>query len=294
MKSARIFGMLVMALALILPSYGQDVQIGGGKKPATNADKDKKADKKTDKKKTDKKKTKAKAKPKEEVNPEDKVAYGQVVTGTLKQIDANSQRDFTVTLMLPDAKKIFDVNVWATQNIALYQQQQLASQAQQQLSIARQTTLQGRAQATLQLQQSVAQYTVTLTQRQLQLAQKMETEIYSPKDYDLRAAEKIKVRTAVPPTEYDDKGNMKRWTVKELKNLKKGSKLPGYPAEYDALRPNQTVAVYLAKQVLPQAKNTKKGIKLEGIKLDEEKEPGSDRPEVVMIIVVQDALPGQR
>jgi len=31
---------------------------------------------------------------------------------------------------------------------------------------------------------------------------------------------------------------MKRWNVKELKNLKKGSKLPGYPAEYDALRPN--------------------------------------------------------
>jgi hypothetical protein len=280
--------MLVLVLALILPSFGQDAKkdakADGGKKPV--AAKDKKADKKS--------KAKTKTKTKEEVPPEEKVQYGQVVTGQLKQIDANSQRDFTVTLMLPDQQKIYNVNVWATQNIFAYQQQQLVSQAQQQLSIARQTTIQGRAQATAQYQQSLAQYTVTLAQRQMQLAQKMDTEIYSPKDYELRAAENIKVRTAMPPTEYDDKGNMKRWTVKELKNLKKGSKLPGYPAEYDALRPNQTVAVYLAKSVLPQAKNTKKGIKIEGIKLDDEKDATDKRPEVVMIVVVQDPPPAQR
>jgi hypothetical protein len=283
MNSARIFGMLVLALALIIPSFAQDGKkdANADKKPATTKTKDKKTDKKTDKK--------AKTKPKkEEVNPEDKVAYGQVVMGTLKQIDANSQRDFTVTLMLPDPKKIFDVDVWYQQNIVAYQAQTLASLAQQQVEVAR------RQRTPLQYAQSLASYNTTLAQRTVQLEQKMATEIYSPKDYELRAAEKIKVRTAVPPTEYDDKGNMKRWSVKELKNLKKGSKLPGYPAEYDALRPNQTVAVYLAKPTVPEAKTTKKGIKIQGIKLDDEKEPGSDRPLVVMIIVVQDALPGQR
>jgi hypothetical protein len=289
MNCARIFGMLVLVLALILPSFGQDAKkdakdakAAGDKKPATKAAKDKKT--------ADKKKDKTKPK-EEEVNPADKVSYGQVVTGKLKQIDANSQRDFTVTLMLPDAKKIIDVNVWATQNIAAYQQQQLVSQLNQQRAIATANSVQARQQAVFAYQKSLGEYNVTLTQRQIQLAQKMETEIYSPKDYELRAAEKIKVRTATPPAEYDDKGNMKRWTVKDLKNLRKGSKLPGYPAEYDALRPSQTVAVYLAKPVLPQAKNTKKGIKLEGIKLDEDKEAGADRPEVVMIVVVVDALP---
>jgi len=290
MNSARIFGMLVLVLALILPSFGQDAKkdakADGDKKPA--------ADKTKDKKTADKK---SKTKPKtEEVNPEDKVAYGQVVTGKLKQIDANSQRDFTVTLMLPDPKKIYGVEMWMQQNIVLYQAQQANSLAQQQLSIARATSIQARQQALVQYNNSFTQFNVTLAQRQMQLAQKMETEILSPKDYELRAAEKIKVRTGSPPTEYDDKGNMKRWSVKDLKNLKKGSKLPGYPAEYDALRPNQTVAVYLAKPALPEAKSTKKGIKLvEGIKINND-EKGADtyRPEVVMIVVVMDALPEQR
>jgi hypothetical protein len=289
MNFMRTLGLLILGLALILPSWGQDAKTD--KKPAADAKTAK--DKKAADKKKDKSKTKSKTKKKEEVNPEDKVAYGQVVTGKLAQIDANSQRDFTVAVMLPDPKKIYDLNVWMQQNIVVWQAQQVASLARQQLSIAQQTTVANRQNALVQYNQSLAQYNVTLAQRQVDLAQR-ETQIYSPKDIELRAAEKIKVRTAVPPTEYDDKGNMKRWSLKELKTLKKGSKLPGYPAEFDALRPGQMLAVYLAKPVLPETKKGKKGVKIEGIKLDPENEGVPVRPEVVMIIVVQDALPEQR
>ncbi len=295
MNAARVFGMLVLVLALIVPSFGQDAKKDAKtdpeKKPATKAEK-KPATKKSAKK--------SKAKKVEEVNPEDKVSYGQVVMGKLKQIDANSQREFTVTLQLPDPKKIYQVDMWTQQNIVLYQVQQANSLAQQQFNIARQTNIFNRNQALVNYNNSLAQFNVTLAQRTMQLEQKMANEIYSPKDFELRAAEKIKVRTNSPPAEYDDKGNMKRWTVKELKKLKKGSKLPGYPAEYDALRPNQTVLVYLAKPALPEAKTTKKGNKIQGIKIEGIKAVESKdgepppKPEVVMIVVVMDALPEQR
>ncbi len=282
---SRVFG-IVVVMALILPSWGQDVKkdTEPGVKKTTDAKKT------ADKKKNTKKSSKTKAKKKkEEINPEDKVAYGQMVTGTLKQLDANSQKDFTVAVMLPDPKKIFDLNVWMQQNIVFWQANQLASQQQQMFSVARANTIVGKQQALMNYNRSLMQYNVTLAQRQMQLAQR-ETEIYTPKDFELRAAEKIKVRTATPPTEYDEKGNMKRWTLKELKTLKKGSKLPGYPAEFDALRPNQTVAVYLAKQAFAEVKTTKKGIKLQtGIKLDQDEEKTNTRPEVVMIVVIQDA-----
>jgi hypothetical protein len=233
-----VFAMLVLLLAFSVPSFSQDARTdaepGSGRKAKAN----------TTKKAADKSKSKMNAD--KEVDPEDKVEYGQVVTGKLKQLDANSQRDFTVTLMLPDPKKIYNVEVWMRQNIGAYQAQQTIGLARQQVDIARSGNVVSRQQALFQYQRSLAQFNFTLAQRQMQLAQKMEPEIYSPRDYELRAADNIKVRTGSPPTEYDDKGNLKRWSVKELKNLKKGSKLPGYPTAYDALRPNQLVAVYLA------------------------------------------------
>jgi hypothetical protein len=78
---------------------------------------------------------------------------------------------------------------------------------------------------------------------------------------------------------------MKRWTSKELLALKKGSKLPGYPAEYDILKPGQLVAVYLAK-ALPAPKG-----KAKGLKVDDPVDVPGNRPEVLMIVVMQDSLP---
>jgi hypothetical protein len=287
----RLSGTVLM-VALILPSWGQDAKKDD--KPAADKKADKKADadnkdaKKADAKKKDAKKSKTKSKS-EDAQAKEKISFGQMVYGKLKQIDANSNRDFTVAVMVPDAKKIYDANIWAAQNITLYQQQQM-------FNIGRMDPRNPVAKA-----QALANFQMTLTQRQMEMAQK---DLLSPKDYELRAVENIKIRTATPPTEYDEKGNMKRWSMKELENLKKGSKLPGYPAEFDALRPGQLVAIYLAKKELPSAtKDTKtkgikidqpKGIKINTNKTDDDTPMEMKRPEVVMIVVVQDVAPGQR
>lgn len=183
---------------------------------------------------------------------EDKVSYGQYFSGKIKTIDANSQKNFAVEIQVPDPQKIYEFNTW---------------KAQQLLSISRNTN-------PASAQQALFQYNQQMLQRQQNLS--------SPKDIDVQASANIKVRTNFPPEEYDDKGNLKRWTAKELQALKKGSKLPGYPAEYDVLKPGQLVAVYLAKtHAAPKAK---------GLKIADPAEV-AERPEVVMIVVLQNPLP---
>lgn len=251
---SRCFGILTIAV-LILPSWAQDEKKNKDEKKVKKsifADKDKKT---------------AAKEPKDK---EEKVSFGQAVTGKMKTIDANSQKDFTIELHLPDPMKIYNFQVWNVQ--------QKASLAQQQAGIATAGDVNTRNQRVVQYQQSLAQYNVAAAQRQRDLT--------SPKDFDLRASNDIKVRSSFPPQEYDDKGNMKRWTTKDLLALKKGSKLPGYPAEYDTLKPGQVVTVYLAK-ALPAAKGKAKGLKVE----DPADVAAGNRPEVVMIVVVQDTLP---
>jgi hypothetical protein len=266
-RLSRLVGLslAMIALALLVPGRAQDQKGQSTAKDekeakAKSPDSKDTGDKKVDDKKADKsKKRKGKGKAKEE-NPEDKVSYGQILFGKMKQMDQKNEREFTLEIMVPDPEKIQGLANWM---------------AQQQLSIAQQTN-------PINYRNAVAQYQLQLAQRQ--------TQIYSPKDFEFRAADKIKVRTGYPPTEYDNRGKMKRWTAKELKSLKGSSKLPGYPAEYDLLRPGQYVAAYLAKQA-PAGKSKIKGIK--GLKIDLVEVP-VNKPEVVMMVVIQEAIPGQR
>src|SRR5207244_3200625 len=69
------------------------------------------------------------------------------------------------------------------------------------------------------------------------------------KDIELRAADEMKVRVLNPPVDYDDKGRPKKYTAKELKELKgPDTSLPGYAGDLESLRPNQVVKVYLKKK----------------------------------------------
>ena len=55
-----------------------------------------------------------------------------------------------------------------------------------------------------------------------------------------------KIRTPGPPVAFDDKGNPKKYTAAELKELKGDDNLPGYPADKDALRQGRTLLVAAA------------------------------------------------
>jgi len=65
---------------------------------------------------------------------------------------------------------------------------------------------------------------------------------------DWVSTDDVKVRILKPPPAFDDKGNPKKYTRKELRELKGDSKLPGYPAEFSDLKPGQYVQVTLVRK----------------------------------------------
>ncbi len=94
---------------------------------------------------------------------------------------------------------------------------------------------------------------------QLLQAQAQMTQIKQEKQsLDVEASDDIVVRAANPPVQFDDKGNVKKYTLKELKALKGDSKLPGYESDFDSLHPDQIVEVHFARpkdQPKPKANN---------------------------------------
>lgn len=68
---------------------------------------------------------------------------------------------------------------------------------------------------------------------------------------ELQASDDVMVRQAVPPIDYDDKGNIKRYSAKELKDLKGPGNNWGYTADFDALKQGQIVEVFLFRKVPP-------------------------------------------
>ena len=70
---------------------------------------------------------------------------------------------------------------------------------------------------------------------------------------DVTGTDDVKVRLTDPPPAYDDKGNIKKRTDKELKELKGDPKdpdykLPGYPAQFTDMRQGSYVKVTLVKK----------------------------------------------
>lgn len=67
-------------------------------------------------------------------------------------------------------------------------------------------------------------------------------------DVEWQSIDDVKVRMLNPPPQFDDKGRIKRYTRKELRELKGEDKSPGYPAEFSDLKPAQYVQVTLVKK----------------------------------------------
>lgn len=71
-------------------------------------------------------------------------------------------------------------------------------------------------------------------------------------NFDVVASDTVKVQANDPPPAFDEKGNFKKYTTKELADLKGAG--PGYPSEFENLRPGQIVKLNLAKKAAPAAK----------------------------------------
>lgn len=255
------FALLVLALPL------SSAQVAAKKDAAKDAEEKKDAEKKDaaktkeDGKDEPKKKdedTKKNPSTKTKAPEEPKLVHGPVLqTVKLKAVDSAESRYFTVEMMTPDPMKIFQVQQWQMQRMAQIQQQG-----------------------------NPAQYQFQMAQFQVELAQRS-ANIYSATDVRLQAGDGCKVRTFVLPTEYDEKGNLKKWTPKEIAALKGNSKLPGYPAEFDALRQGQYLNVYLsAPKVAPKGSGP---LPKKKAPTDEDLAVMADaRPDCVMIVIVAD------
>lgn len=212
-------------------------------------DKDKKTTDTEEKKepKTDKKDSKS-----DDKEPvEEKVVHGAIVAGKIKRFSSEGSKDIVLEVYSPDPMKIYNFKKWQSDQIR---------------GIANERNPLERQRRQIRFQQEMAKKN----------ANPLETQ--SVKDFEVRAVDGVKVRSNYPPIEYDDKGNLKAWTAKEKAALKGKSKLPGYPSEYETLRPGHFVQVYMAKIEAPKAGGLLKK-KLDDIEL------GAAKPEVVMIVI---------
>jgi hypothetical protein len=79
-------------------------------------------------------------------------------------------------------------------------------------------------------------------ERQIAQAQ---TKLYTQQnqDVDIEPADELKVVAKNPPIAFDDKGNKKKYTAKELAELRDEPKSPYFKADFDSLKNGQYVTV---------------------------------------------------
>jgi hypothetical protein len=213
----------------------------------------------------------------DKTDPKEKLVAAGVFTGKMGQVEGTSK---WFTVQVP--KRIPVQNPGALANIInlkaqlVNYQAQLANQQGQLLNAIKNKDAAGAN----NVRNAIANTQNALAATQIELQRNQAIAVtYQEKTYDieLQAAEDMKVRLLQPPVAFDDNGKPKKYTKKELDELKgPDKKLPGYTAAFENLRPGQVVEVYLAKK----KDSSKPSVK------DPDKDTKSDnRPFVTMIVI---------
>jgi len=215
------------------PDLKKDVQEPAPKKDQDKKDQDKKEPEKkeTDKKEPEKKEPEKKEPEKKEPEkkePEKKkelpsteklLTVGQVTGKILTVVESKKSIRLQVTLPKVDTGSL-----------------QAMAQAQQEMQ---QAYLQRDPNQRIQAIRNAQQ-------KYLQAQQKLYTT--ENKEIELQTIDEVKVRTANPPERFDEKGQVKRYTAQELRELKGTDRHPGYPAEFGDLHEGQIVTVTLVRK----------------------------------------------
>jgi hypothetical protein len=229
---------LLLVVGLVVPLLAADEKPADPKKdPDKNAVKgdDKKPDPKPDDKKPDPKKTPEKSPPAakpspgkvdlskdldKNVNSEKTIKAGHLTGKVLAIIESKKSLRLQVTLQVPK------LNAGALNGL---------QQAQVNLQVAMARNDVG---GVINARNSIAQHQANLYHFQT-----------VTKEVELQTTDDVKVRLAYPPAQFDDKGKPKKYTAKELKELKgPDPRLPGYNGEFSDLQQEQTVTVTLVKK----------------------------------------------
>jgi hypothetical protein len=157
-------------------------------------------------------------------------------------------------------------------------------------------------------QQRMAQAMARAEQRELQLLQQeiraiqnMYQVVPVTRDFDFQADANVKVRIKDLPDQFDEKGNVKKYTAVEKLALKgKDKNLMGYESSPEALKPGQTVLVALRTHKKPKPATLTTGTtkkEKEDDKEAEKKEKGEQKEEeaalnkkmqVTVMVIVKD------
>lgn len=141
---------------------------------------------------------------------------------------------------------------------------QMQNLQRQQAQIARIRDPRDRQRRMIQLQQQMARMQQQMQQQALRQQQDLMRRIAqarssaaksnngpfrivkTTKEFMLNLTDGAVVRWNTPPTEYDEKGFLKKYTPEDLRKMKgSDSRLPGYEAEIEDLQPGQLVRLYL-------------------------------------------------
>jgi hypothetical protein len=163
-------------------------------------------------------------------------------------------------LLAADAKKDLDKNVNTEKTIkagqligkvvAVYESKK-ALRLQVQVPVLNQNAIVAYAQAEQQYRQAALTGNRNGMVSALQNMARQEANLYTyqAKEVELQTTDDLKVRLLHPPAAFDDKGRIKKYTAKELKELKGSDpKLPGYSGEFSDLQTDQVIQVTLVRK----------------------------------------------
>lgn len=196
---------------------------------------------------------------KKDEKKDDKVVKAGDFTGTIITLGENKELTVKVTL------KYMEPNASAFQNHQNYMRRAVEI---------------SRNQNPFERQRQMAQLQIDIANNQRNMYTAKEVH----KDIPLQPSENLVIRAMHPPLAFDDKGNPRKYTDKELKEMKGEGNLPGYKADWDQLRTGQIVSVSYGRK--KDAPGVQKGKDLDKDRELERKLLESDKPIAMMIVIV--------
>jgi hypothetical protein len=106
-------------------------------------------------------------------------------------------------------------------------------------------------------------------------------------DIELLLKDDVKIRQANPPEAFDDKGRPKKYSIKELKELKGDDlKSPGYPADFSDLINQSIVNVTLMQKPQKSARGGNSGLIGVAGKKEDPELAREMRPKIASIVIM--------
>ncbi len=139
-----------------------------------------------------------------------------------------------------------------------------------------------------QLQNAMVNFEVQMARAEANLFQV----VSATQKVEFQAEENVKVRIKDLPEDFDDKGNIKKYTREELAELKgKDKNLPGYESSIDALKVGQVVQVTLGAHKKPRQgapSSASKNKDADSDKDSEKEVTNQHKMQVKMIVILKD------